>query len=603
VKNSKQTLWLWMAVALLAGWVLLFERRFEQPVRMGLQAVLLTDFQPGAVTAIEWTAGTNRLRALRGEGSWRLVAPVGYPAQAALLDALLEQCARIESGRFIPAAEVEDQLAAFGLQPPRAVLRLEQGGRPLELRLGAPAPGGNHLYIQVSGQAGLHVVGDRLLDLLPRNPEDWRDTRLIAFDAAVANRIALRSGPRLFEAVRDPTNRLWRITSPPPVKRADSDRINLLLQQLQQWPVAGFITDDPKADLEPFGLVAPEAELLLANGTNAVLAIEFGKSPTNTAAAQVFARRLAHTNIVVVPRQWLEILRQPVWDFCDRRLVDTGMTQRVDRVEFRGPENFTLQRQANAPWTITEPVRAAADPELVAELLGGLSRLEAVELAKEVVTDFAAYGLAPPLARYSLLQSVTNGAGTTNSLLAQVDFGTGPVDRIFARRHDEGAVYVAPRGPLNRLPQAAWQLRDRRLWEFEATNVVSVLVSQNGRTNKLVRNAAQKWAGPGGPLNEVGAAGLEEALHRLGTARAVDWTARGAAALAQHGVTASSLSLVLEVAHGNQARTLTLRFGRRALAGHVYATTADPAGLEPVLFEFPKGLFDPFITPFLTITP
>lgn len=601
MKNSKQTLWLWIAVTLLVAWVLLFDRPTHRPGPTPVVA-LFPDLQPGAVTAVEWTAGTNRLRAVRGEGTWQLTAPIVYPAQAAVIDALLQHCARIDSTRFIPAAEVGDQLAAFGLQPPRAVLRVEQNGQSFELRLGAPAHGGNRLYIQISGQAGLHVVNDRLLELLPRSPDDWRDARLIALGTRAINRIAVRSGPRLFEAMRDSTNQLWRITSPPPAKRADSDRLNLLIQQLQQWPVANFVTDNPKSDLEPFGLAAPETELLLAHGSNTVLAVQFGKSPTN-AASHIFARRLAHTNVVVVPRQWLDLLRQPVWDFCDHRLVDAAATNRADRLEFRGAENFTLQRQINSTWLLTEPTAAATDPELVAELFRGLNRLEAAELAKEVVTDFSTYGLAPPAARFSLLQSITNGTVATNTLLAQVDFGSGPVDRVFTRRHDEGAVYIVPRGSLNRLPQGAWQLRDRHLWDFAATNIASVIISQNGQAKKLARNATQKWAGPDGPLNDVAAAVLEEALHRIGSFRAVDWTARGAAVLAQHGITTNSHALTLEMVQANQTRTLTLRFGRRSFARHVYATAADPAEREPVVFEFPQPLYDQFIVPHLSSAP
>ncbi len=605
MKNSRQTLWLWLIVALLAVWVVLFERPAKPPAPLGTAVALLAELQPGLVTSIEMTVGTNRLRAVRGEGFWQLAVPVVYPAQAAVIEELLEQCARIESSRFIPAAEVGDQLAAFGLQPPRAVLRVEQGSRHFELRLGALAHGGNRLYVQLSGQAGLHVVSDRLLGLLPRSPDDWRDARLIAFGTRTVNRVAVRSGPRLFEAVRDSTNQLWRVTSPPPVKRADSDRINLLLQQLQQWPVARFVVDDPNASLEPFGLVMPEAELQISHGTNNVVSVQFGKSPTN-AAEQVFARRLAHTNIVAVSRQWLDLLRQPVWDFCDHRLVDAVATNRADRIEFRGAERFTLQLQTNATWLLTEPFRAAADPNLVTEFLRGLGQLEAVELAKEVVTDFAPYGLAAAAARFSLSQSITNASGATNALLAQVDFGTAQVDRVFVRRHDESAAYVAALGALNQLPQAAWQLRDRRAWEFDSTNVVNLAITQNGRAKKLARNTAQKWADPDGPLNDVAAAALEETLHRLGSLRAVDWTAQGAAALSQYGITTNSLSLTLEVVRANQARTLALRFGRRAPARHLYATatdSADPTERGLIVFEFPAQIYDQFVVPYLSLTP
>src|SRR5437870_3246554 len=83
------------------------------------------------------------------------------------------------------------------------------------------------------------------------------------------------------------------------------------LQLLQNERVDQFVSDTAGNDPEPYGLQTPEVVLTLGQGTNPVLAVEFGKSPTNN-PAQVYARRSNYySTITTVPRQLLDLLRAP----------------------------------------------------------------------------------------------------------------------------------------------------------------------------------------------------------------------------------------------------------------------------------------------------
>ena len=132
-----------------------------------------------------------------------------------------------------------------------------------------------------------------------------------------------------------------------------------------------FVSDDPKVDLQPYGLQSPEAELVLSRGTDRLAAVQFGHSPTNQ-PGMVYARLLQHTNVVIVPKPWLTDLRAPIWDYSDHHLVDTfdpGAAS-LQRINITAGDTFTLEQSTNGLWQINSPSQLPADENLVFALLG-----------------------------------------------------------------------------------------------------------------------------------------------------------------------------------------------------------------------------------------
>ena len=603
--NTKTTKWLVLTAVALFLFIVFFERRTEETSTVPAKlARLFPDLKPALVTQVEVAFDKLTLRALRTNEAWLLTEPLNYPALATPIEALARATAELRWRTLIPEATWQAQpggLTNYGLNPPRAVLRLQFGNDRTELRLGSRTAIGNEFYARLGDSNAIHVVEAALLDQLPRSSTDWRSPAFLDLAGVNFNRVNIRIGPRQLELQRDATNQLWRLTAPQPTKRADNPRFEQLLEHLQRWPVQQFVSDDPQVDPDPFGLLTPEAELSFANGTNRLLAVQFGKSPTNDATL-VFARRLSHTNIVAVPRAWLEPLRAPYWDFAEHHLLDPLPAAGVDVIEIQGDDHFALRRQTNDTWRVVEPLNFAADTNIVSDLLRGLAQLEAVELAKEVVTDFAAYGLASPLRRFTLLTARTNAAGvSTNQILAQLDFGTREKDRIFARRHDESSVYVVPRGDAERLPAALFQMRDRQIWNFPSTNALAVTITQQGREKRIARNAAGEWANTNGPLDLVTAAALEETLHRLGQLRAESWVSQGTNRLAIYGFTNVAHKISIQVNGGSTPRTHTVEFGRWSPARRPYAAVVFDG--QPVIFECPPRLYVDFVAPYLSVAP
>ncbi len=562
---------------------------------------LVPRLRPATVTRIEFTRSNTTVRAEFAAGQWRLTAPLSYPADSLLIGALLDICSSRRPQLVIPAAQVKSP-ADFGLQPPQATVLFHQGGTPIELRIGARTPVNDQIYLQVAGSDAIAIADANLLGYLPQTADAWRDRTLLPLASVKFDRLRVRTGARDLLLQRDATNRLWRIALPTPPKRANTPLIEELLAKLGQWPVPQFITDDPRADLETFGLHAPESELAFGTGTNDTLVVQFGKSPAQQPSL-VFARSLATTNVMLVPRDLLEALRADLWEFSEHRLLDALPAGAVDILQVEGPENFTLRLQTNAAahlvWVADDAFKTVTDPVLMQSFSNNLILLSAVELAKEIVTDYAPYGLDARTRRISLLKSGTNAAGAlTNTLVARLEFGSGQVDRLFARRHDESSVYVVPRGDVDRLAWSLHQIQDRTVWNFTSNQVAAVRVDYDGQKRHLTRSPSGRWTEGSEPADDIKNVALEETMFRLGQLRAEQWTYLGTDRLPIYGIGADSRRISVEL-NGSPGRTNTLQFGTLPSRRNPYAAITDPRTGQPLVFEFPRSLFLDYVAPYL----
>lgn len=593
--NARTTRWLLLLAAGLFLYIYFFERHRTTTLQpRPAAAPLLQQFRPETVTAIEILRTNNIIRLDLTNGAWRLAVPA-YPAQRTMVEGLLTAVGALTRRGHVPASDILAQggLQAFGLEPPVATLVIHRREGAIQMRLGGRAPAGNQFYLQVVGEDGVQAVDDTLLDQLPSTANQWRDPQLFVLRGTPWNRLEIHAGQRSLRVEKDAATGQWRMLRPLPT-RADGRMVERLVLELQTARVSSFVTDQPGADLEPYGLQAPEIVFTLGQGTNQVLTLEIGRSPSND-LSQVYARRSSQTNIVLVPRAQIEPLRAPYTTFLERHLAIFAPAA-VSRIEVQSGEPFALQRQTNGAWVVQSPAESFdADRELTAGLLRDLAGLEVMEIAKDVVTelDLPSYGLAPPLRSYVLRAASTNASGgITNALLAQVDFGKIETNRIFARRSDETTVYYVNQESMTRLPQTPLALRERQVWSFTTNQVATVSLRSGGQNRKLARNSKNEWSIPGGgPVAPPLA--LEELLFRLGQLRAIAWTARKPDSLARYGIREGEQEITIEIKAGDLLRPLTLLYGGFSPGRNPYVTTM--IGEERFVFEADLMNYAPFL--------
>lgn len=590
--NVTTTRWLaGLALAMLLYVVFWDSRTTDTTDRLDARTRVLPGLEPRQVQGLEIRREGQLVLALeRAEDGWRLTQPLPFPARAASVDNYLNALRDLRFRSLIEPKEVLAQtngLAAYGLAQPAALVTVRSGERTWELRLGGRSPIGGQVYAQATGHDGVLAVPDSILRLTPVSSFPWRSTALVSLGVGGYDRIQVLPATNGFELVRNPSNQTWRLTRPLDI-RADSARIEYLLRQLEMTQVAGFVNDRPTpADLARYGLAPPVAEWILSRGAERLAHLQIGAPATNnTELLHVRDARIGH--IVLVGRKALEPWLTGFRLFCDRRMMVFNPAE-VRALEFEAAEPVAVRLQTNGQWRIVRPYDAPADRALVYETLAALAGLEFVDFEREVTTDFATFGLEPPLRHYRVLGAPTNAPpNATNRLLGEVRLGRPKGTLILARRGTENSVVtVLDRGQL---PTAAWQLRDRQIWNVSTNDIAAITVFQQVATKKLIREGPLEWRLAEGSVGGFTPVTIEETAYQLGHLRAERWVASGAQRLSLYGFQEAGCRIDLELKpREGVTPKLSLWLGRRSPSGRRYAAVQMGQPPDWVVFELPES--------------
>ena len=597
--SSKTTRILFAIALAMLAYIFLVERKGLTTDSKALQARrVFQQLRPDAVSMIEVTLSNQVTRIEFATEGWRIITPSPYPAQRTLVEGFLDALANLDRVSSLSAKEVMEVpqgLAGFGLEPPVASVLVVQGDLRQEIRFGHPTVVGGRVYARLLGQDGILIVDTSILEKLPENTFAWRDRRLVGQRASGVDGFEIRrKGLAPMELRRDLASLKWRIVAPIQA-RGDSIYVNELLELLQSSNADRFFPDASMSELESFGLRPAELELALKKGTNEISTLRFGKALTNDVNF-VYAQIAEGRGVVAVDKVVTDILKAPIAQYRDKHLISVPK-EAVTRVEIDALENFVLERRQDSNWWVMTSSPFLADPGLVEAAIQRLASLSIVEFLSDAVVDYSPFGLARPSRKFRLFAGPVSGA-QTNQLLAEVHMGTNLVDRIIARRADEGSVYSAPLAEVLRLPHAAFQVRDRRILQYSVTNLTGVTFRQKGNTFGLARSQNGSWSLPKEYQGKLELSAVLEILHRLGQVEVMSWIGRGDELMKRLGFEESGYELRIETLVGSNPSLRWLRFGRRTPSGNVYAAVSIEG--EWIVFEFPTSIFTD-VTTFLTV--
>lgn len=592
-----------MATALaLALYIVFIDHRTADEDAVTVSHAILTDFNRDQVSVIEIT-GTNQppIRLKKSNQFWEMEAPIHYPAQTAAAERWLRLLGQATWMMRLTTNDVASQgarLVDFGLNPPQQTVTLIQGDRQRVLHLGNRLAVGKQLYVQVDDQPEILITDELLLDALPANVTDWRDPSLVTLsslgiDKNSFDRVEVRPRTNGYTLQTDPDFG-WRITWPISARGEVSLISDFVGRIIPSWQVEKFVTDDPNVDLAQYGLQSPVQELVIGRGTNDLLDVQFGDSPTNRPDL-VYARLLRHTNIVLTASTNLEWLRYPVSFWRDHLLAHIDGRRVQEIVGAAGTTNsiYRVHEQTNRVWQVIGPEVLPADPELVTDffkLMNGIT----VGFERNVVTDFGAYGLAEPARQFSFL-TATNG-GLTN-VYATLSFGTNAAGHAFARRSDETAVYSIDDDLFyKQLPLAYWQWRDRSIWQFKTNEVERVRIIDGDKTREILRTPEGHWRLAPGSTGVLDLS-FGEAMYQLGSLKADRWVWVGQRDLGAptFGFDSNQVHQVsIEVSQKGVTRTNVVEFGGTSSSLKPFA--AVQFGDDRTwFFEFPPALYYQFV--------
>src|SRR6185437_1317859 len=378
---------------------------------------------------------------------------------------------------------------------------------------------------------------------------------------------------------RDSTNKLWAMAFPMKA-RADGEKVDAALEKLENSRIARFVSDDPKADLESFGLQPPALTVALGQDTNTILELDFGRELTNSPGL-IFARRRDQNAIVAVSTNALGEWNASYDIFRDRHLLT--LVGAIDSIKVNGLDHFSLRWQTNGDWSMASR-NFPVDQILAARFARALSELQVADFEKDSVTepDFARYGLTSPTRKYTVSWAASL---TATNPPTELDFGTNSSGQIFARRIGEDAVYGIAPADFEALPSASWELRDRQIWNFDVNDVASIAIPDSGQTRQVTRNGTNGWSLTIGTNAITNDSCIEDTTRELGHLSAFAWVGHGAAKLPDFGFYKGGYQLSIQLKNGPK---LNLQIGGTARLDTVYASVMLDG--EPWIFEFPPDL-------------
>jgi hypothetical protein len=543
--------WLWIIVAVGLLLASLWHYQHSRHAAKGPRRIL-PQINPNAVANVQIRLETQlQMRAQKTNSHWILTEPLRCQAEDEKIQGLLSALEQLTPAISITRRELMSRPNAeeeYGFGAPQATIILRQGDYRAQVFIGSHTPPGDQVFLQVVGDEGIYVVDAALLSFIPRKPDDWRATRLLDLRGVAFDRITITNSGKGFDLRKDATNK-WKIVTSDFSTRAQASKVEELLERVQALRVQQFLPDAPKPDLDALGLQNAEFQFAIADGSNSIAALHFGKSQTND-SSQVFARKAGENSIVLVNRTnltpWPSLI-----NFRDPYLV--GAAERPRRIDVHGGDNFSLLWQTNDIWKVM-PQNFIADTNSVKDLLQLLSEMQIAVFFKDVVPEqgLAAYGLDKPSLEYVLHAMGGNESGMATNGGIRLQFGTNHEDKVYVRRSDETAVYEVNAWDTQRLPRASWQLRDRHIWKFSIEELASVTIEQQGKTCQILRKGDHLWSLAPGSQGVVEPLAVEETLLDLVDLSTEGWIGRAVSNLADHGFTTNDQRITLEFKNGEK---------------------------------------------------
>ncbi len=402
--------------------------------------------------------------------TWFLTEPITWPANLFAVTRILNQLQFLEEEISFSLDEIEEAgqgLADYGLDPPQLTLKLTTEDKEESFYMGASTEMGNRLYLMGPERDRVHVANREVLETLIVPIDDLRNPQIFEIPVFEVRSLTMRitsPGDVTIRLARE--GETWRFETPL-VAAADPTLVNTTIKELTSVEALDFYNAD-ELDPNVTGLLTPPRRVTLeGNGRRQTLLIG-NETGTANGIKKYFAQLENNPTIVVVPAAPFDSLFEAQQNLRDTTIfsfnpdsINTILISHADR-------QLSLQKLETGSWQVLQSgtdgllSTAAADPELLFDLLSGLQRLEAKMFVTDVPTQEALageYGLADP--QWTLKVS---GAEGEESLEIGEFFRSeeGPI-LIYARKSLMNTIYGIDREILRWLRIDSLHYRNRDL--------------------------------------------------------------------------------------------------------------------------------------------
>lgn len=534
---------------------------------------LFPDLDLRTIDEIELQQADKKLR-LQKEKRWQIVDPIAYPAEPAKVQSLIEGVAELEFESALSPIDSDADL--YGFKKPSGTITLKSTSQSFTLVIGKVA--GNLAFIQRDDSQKVFAISRQAMAHFKVDVDAWRDPRLLPYSIGDIREIAIETALGKAVVSRKDARADWTMSEPLAGARLDASFIPFLLQQLSEIRIAEFTTKK-----------ALPLQISIRLGMKDANAYEIQiQTPQEKNPSLAWGYLPKSQTGIAIPKALAEQIADPQRAFRSPYLLDPSFS--FDTIEHHGQEKFTISKDPKTGiWWINhedrnDPFRA--DDRLMDRFLRQLSELRITNFIADRVDEEDRFGIDFPFK--SLHFKLTHPADADAQASLHLRFGFKIENQLLTHRSDEPSIYAVPFGAVVQLPDKAYQLRHRKLWNLKPESIRQLRIQHPQQKEIFWRRHQGRWTRQGQALGEVESAAFDELIAQLCQASAEDWTHRGEAAKAQFGIGSKGIIHISSLNRETE-KTIAIEFGARTPRGHRYAATHLDG--EMILFEFPAALF------------
>lgn len=262
-----------LALALAAGAYFLAEQPAEEHAEShGYEAVLIMEKSADEVAEVSAELALGEGWTLRQDGgAVSLADDPDFAVDGSWASCILDAAAVIEAPATLTEDEAEyaDSLVDFGLENPRAVVRIRYAdGEEITLRIGGAvsAEAGSWLYMTIDGRAPLYTIDKGTADIFTTDRALLREVTQPTLHAQRFDRIRLESGGSAVEWALEgaignsDAGERWRLTQPMAYP-ADASAVESLRGHIESLRLGAWVAEATAENLALYGFDAPRLTL------------------------------------------------------------------------------------------------------------------------------------------------------------------------------------------------------------------------------------------------------------------------------------------------------------------------------------------------------
>lgn len=288
------------------------------------------------------------------------------------------------------------------------------------------------------------------------------------------------------------TDGIWQLTAPFTAD-ADASKINEMLQDLLEKKIKQTLEAE---DLAQYGLQPPniQIELWTEGGAPAKIFL-IGDRTVNYS---VYTKERSESHIFLIESSALDDFTKSPSDLRDRNVfkfspaeVGTLHLQVGNQPEIRCKKQVDSNPDTTGDtnrWEMIQPVKSKADARVIEDILSTLSSLRVVAFEADDEYDPANYGLDQPRVTVTL-QFIADDPIQE----LQIGSDAGTPGRIYVTRSDHRAVYTVNREIYTKLNRTVFDLRDKRVIDFQRTATHRFTIRQGDSKIVCQKNVDGEW--------------------------------------------------------------------------------------------------------------